>query len=147
MKKAVNKPLTDKTFIKAVELCLEHDPVNGLFNVEPYGKMPDWDTSQVTDMSFAFAFAASFNGNISNWDVSNVTDMRFMFHSASDFNANISKWDVSQVIDMEYMFYLATSFNQDLSKWDVSNVTEHLLFDKYTPASTLPKLNFNPLNK
>ena len=122
MKKAVNKPLTNSTFKAAVKMCLEHDPVNGLFNVEPYGKMPDWD-------------------------VSNVTDMSFTFENASDFNANISKWDVSQVIDMEYMFYLATSFNQDLSKWDVSNVTEHLLFDKNTPAWTLPKLNFNPLNK
>ena len=30
--------------------------------------MPDWDVSQVTDMSNAFKFKTSFNADISAWD-------------------------------------------------------------------------------
>ena len=118
MKKVVkNKPLTDSIFHEAVRICLENDPVNGLFNVEPYGKMPDWDVSQVTDMSFAFWGAKSFNANISKWNVSNVGDMNFMFFGALDFNQNISNWNVSKVA-------LFDSFNEN------------------TPAWTLPKPKF-----
>ena len=123
MKKVVkNKPLTDKTFKAAIIICLEQDPVNGLFNLEPYGMMPDWDVSQVTDMFLAFYKASSFNGNISNWNVSNVTDMGSMFYNATSFNQNLSKWDVSSVTNMQCMF-------------------------QNTPAWTLPKPNFKPLNK
>ena len=116
MKKVVNKPLTDKTFKEVVKICLEQDPVNGLCNIEPFGMMPDWDVSQVTDMSYAFDGESSFNGNISKWDVSNVTDMSCAFHGASSFNGNIGDWDVSQVTDMSYAFHGAKSFNGNISK-------------------------------
>ena len=143
MKKVVkNKPLTDKTFKAAVIICLEHDPVNGLFNVEPYGMMPDWDVSQVTDMFLGFYGAESFNGNISKWNTSNVTDMTSMFDGASSFNQNIGDWDVSKVTNMDWMFDSASSFNQNIGSWDVSKVTSmYSMFDR-TPAWTLPKPNF-----
>ena len=105
------KPLTDKTFKDAVKICLEHDPVNGLFNVEPYGMMPDWDVSQVTDMFLGFYGAESFNGNISNWNVSNVTDMGSMFYNATSFNQDLKKWDVSSVTNQEYMFENTPAWN------------------------------------
>ena len=142
MKNQVNKPLTDTTFKGAVAICLEHDPVNGLCNIAPYGKMSDWDVSQVTDMSYAFKDALYFNGNISKWNVSNVTDMGSMFHNASSFNQNIGSWDVSQVTDMGYMFKNALTFNQDLNKWDVSNVINKEYMFQRTPAWKLPKPNF-----
>ena len=147
MKKAVNKPLTDRTFRKAVAICLEHDPVNGLCNIEPYGMMPEWDVSQVTDMSYAFHGAKSFNQNISKWDVSSVTDMRFMFNRASIFNQDLSKWDVSNVTNMGFMFYKASSFNQDLSNWGLNSFVNMYYMFENTPAWTLPKPNFKPLNK
>ena len=80
-------------------------------------------TSNVTDMSFMFQNATSFNSDISSWDVSNVTNMRSMFNGATSFNQDISSWDVSNVTSMSFMFSDATSFNQDISSWDVSNVT------------------------
>ena len=47
--------------------------------VESCGDINDWDVSQVTDMSWMFYRAYSFNCDISNWDVSQVTDMSSMF--------------------------------------------------------------------
>ena len=81
------------------------------------------DLSRVTDMSWMFSGASSFNGDISEWDVSRVTDMAYMFNDASSFNGDISDWDVSSVTRMPVMFTGASSFNQDISDWDVSSVT------------------------
>ena len=89
-----------------------------------YGATDAPDLSGVTDMSFMFAGASSFNGNISGWDVLGVTDMSDMFTSASSFNGNISGWDVSGVTDMSNMFEDADSFNRPLNGWNVSGVTD-----------------------
>merc|ERR1712151_270248 len=77
-----------------------------------------------------FAFAKSFNGDLSNWDVSNVTDMTSMFAFTKYFNGNITPWNVSNVKDMWAMFNRASSFNRDIGQWDVSNVTSvmHMFF-------------------
>ncbi|RIV47937.1 BspA family leucine-rich repeat surface protein [Flagellimonas taeanensis] len=81
------------------------------------------DLSQVTDMSYIFYNASSFNGNIGNWDTSNVTIMTGMFNGATLFNQDISGWNTSNATNMSGMFGGATSFNQDISDWDTSNVT------------------------
>ncbi|MRX66331.1 BspA family leucine-rich repeat surface protein [Maribacter luteus] len=81
------------------------------------------DLSMVTDMRRMFAYASSFNSDISNWNVSNVTKMGHMFYFATSFNQDISSWDVSSVTDMNLMFFRASSFNQDISNWDVGNVS------------------------
>jgi surface protein len=113
------------------------------------GNIGTWDVGGITDMSFMFYRALSFNrGEIDGWDVSNVTNMRSMFETAInfdqplnlwdvssvqsmhrmfaeafDFNSAINLWDVSAVTDMSGMFRRATSFNGDLSGWNVGNVT------------------------
>ena len=88
-----------------------------------YGKIEDWDVSNVTDMTYLFKFKSAFNDDIGNWDVSSVTNMEGLFYSAVLFNQNISGWNVSNVTNMASMFQSANAFNQDLSAWDVSNVT------------------------
>ncbi len=85
--------------------------------------LTSWDVSNVTDMSYMFAGASSFNQNIGSWNVSKVTDMSFMFYNASLFNQDIGNWDVSNVTNMEAMFAYAGAFNQNINNWDVSNVT------------------------
>jgi surface protein len=87
-----------------------------------------WNTSNVTDMSYMFQGAESFNDNIGNWDVSNVITMNSMFDTALLFNnggsTTISNWDTSNVTDMSHMFLVSSMFNQPLSGWNVSNVID-----------------------
>ena len=45
-------PLTNATFAQAITDILAQDP-NGDYNLAPYGKIQNWDVSQVTDMSEA----------------------------------------------------------------------------------------------
>ena len=116
-------PITDTNFYSAINTCLTTNPVDGLCSDSEYGAMPDWDVSNVTDMSRAFKDKATFNGGLSSWNVISVTNMSDMFLNASSFNQDISSWDVSNVTNMFRMFY-NTPFNQDIGSWDVSNVTD-----------------------
>ena len=116
-------PITDANFNQAIIACLYYDYIGGMCSQSQYGAMPNWDVSQVTDMSSAFYAKANFNADISSWDVSSVTDMHFMFGNASDFNADISSWDVSNVTDMRWMFFDTQEFKRPIGGWNVSNVT------------------------
>ena len=115
--------ITNANFYHAIETCLSTHPVTGMCSDSEYGSMPDWDVSQVTDMSYAFRDRNDFNADIGAWDVSNVTDMSLMFLQANSFNQPIGDWDVSSVIDMGGIFYTARDFNQPIGDWDVSSVT------------------------
>ena len=88
------------------------------FNATSFdGDLSGWDVSSVTDMAFMFEDATSFDGDLSGWNVSSVTDMSGMFEDASSFNRPLSGWNVSSVINMIYMFDGASSFNQNLGTW------------------------------
>ena len=82
------------------------------------------DLSTVTNLSYMFGEAYSFNGDISWWDVSNVTNMQWMFVWAENFNQPLNSWDVSSVTNMNAMFSYSKVFNQPLNSWNVSNVTD-----------------------
>ena len=95
----------------------------------------NWNTSNVTDMSYMFSGATVFNQPLNNWDVSNVTDMSYMFagvryvngtsyNRISLFNQPLWKWNVSKVTNMSHMFDGASSFNQDINNWNTSSVTD-----------------------
>ena len=116
-------PITGANFNQAISTCLSTHPVAGMCSDSEYGAMPDWDVSQVTDMSYAFFNRVDFNADISAWDVSSVTDMSSMFASANAFNQPIGAWDVSNVTNMNGMFWGASSFNKDISFWCVTNIT------------------------
>ena len=81
-----------------------------------------WDVSNVTNMRSTFAFASNFNQPLNDWNTSNVTITREMFYQASVFNQPLDAWDVSKVTNMQLMFRQATLFNQPLNTWNVSNV-------------------------
>ena len=86
------------------------------------------DTSHVTDMSFMFYKARSFNQPIANWDTSNVTNMGSMFSSASSFNQPIGKWNTKVCLKEpgHSISQLATGILQRLLTWEVClEVPEH----------------------
>ena len=83
-----------------------------------------WATSNVTDMSWMFIDARAFNQDIGGWNTSNVNDMSGMFRGATCFNTDIGGWDTSNVTNMYGMFYGASGFNQDIERWNTSNVTD-----------------------
>ncbi|MEZ5009395.1 MAG: BspA family leucine-rich repeat surface protein [Chitinophagales bacterium] len=87
------------------------------------GDLSEWKVDSVKVMYSLFRNATVFNGDIDDWIVSNVTDMRFMFKGASSFNRDIGGWNVSNVVDMSNMFNRASVFNQNLNSWTVSKVT------------------------
>lgn len=103
------------------------------------------DLSLVTDMSYMFVDAESFNQSINHWDVSNVEDMAWIFSGAITFNQPLDNWDVSSVISMFRMFYGALAFNQPLNSWNVSSVINFSSMfskDENTPYDQ-PGLIFN----
>ena len=120
-------PVTDDVFFSAIVDCLDTNPVDGLCTDSEYGPMPDWDVSQVTDMSSAFLGRTTFNADISQWNTSSATTTFIMFKNAAAFNQDISGWDVSSVVTMRGMFNMqnvdTSAFNQDIGGWDTSQVT------------------------
>jgi len=101
--------LTNSTLAQAVNECLSTNPENGMCTNNEFGAMPDWDVSNVTDMSYVFDGVSDFNSDISSWDVSNVTDMSYMFRSATSFNQNISNWCVTNITSEPTEFSINSS--------------------------------------
>lgn len=90
-----------------------------------------WNTSLVNTINGIFGGESlkSFNQDISGWNTSNVTNMGYAFRNAVSFNSNIGGWNTAKVTDMSSMFYNAASFDRNLSSWNVSLVTS---FDNIT---------------
>jgi len=111
---------------------------SAFLRAEALTRIGDWDTSNVTDMSFMFSGAASFNQPIGSWDTSNVTDMSFMFSGAASFNQPIGSWNTANVTDMGNMFGFAIAFNQPIGTWNTSNVIDMRSMFDGAPAFNQP---------
>jgi surface protein len=135
--------IDDANFQQAINTCLSTNPEDGMCSDSEYGAMPDWDVSNVTDMSQAFQAKSDFNGDISNWNVSSVTNMEQMFFQALAFNEDIGSWDVSSVTSMYGLFYAASSFNSDISNWNVGSVTDMSLMFRGALAFNRDISNWN----
>lgn len=96
-----------------------------------------WDTSLVTDMSYAFYGASKFNQEL-RWDTSACTDMQEMFFYTLAFNKSLN-WDTSSCVNMRGMFWNALEFDQPLN-FNTSNCKN--MADMFLRA---PKFN-QPLN-
>jgi len=81
----------------------------------------NWDTTNITDMSYMLANNYSFDGNISGWNTENVTTMAHMFDGAYLFNQDISEWDTSGVEDFNSMFMYTYAFDGDISDWNTES--------------------------
>lgn len=87
------------------------------------GRINEWETSTIIDMSQLFSGATNFNQDISGWNVSAVTSMIGMFNRAANFNQNIGAWNVSACMSFGLMFGSAATFNNggspDINNWQI----------------------------
>lgn len=92
-----------------------------------------WNTASVTNMSYMFAGATSFNRDIGSWNTSSANDMSGMFRNANAFDRDIGNWNTAAVSSMSEMFAWAYSFNRNISSWNTSSVND--MRDMFVEAS------------
>lgn len=113
-----------------------------------------WDTSNVTTMSSAFAYCnrLRYLYGLSNWNISNVSNTAVMFHQASigynqgqeSSHINFKKWDFSNVINMTSMFSYSNIRNMDFSSTNLSNVARmSYIFMNCKDLTTVNMKNLN----
>ena len=136
---AVDEYIEDKTNSSRVALTYGHPMSNwdvslitnfsNVFDIRRNPKLisfdedlDGWNTSSAISMSWMFAGAAWFNGNISTWSTSRVITMEGMFLDAFTFNGDVKGWDTSSCTNMASMFEGADQFNGNLTMFDTSNV-------------------------
>lgn len=120
-----DKPIriTDRNLIRSWNTSWDIDKMKDIF-----GDIEQWDTSFITDMSYAFFNNRLFNENISNWDTCSVLYMQGMFSHARTFNQPIGKWNVSNVINMSDMFNESIDFSYSLQTWDLKYIKTDWMF-------------------
>ena len=128
--------LTDANFFTARDLWFTDQAQAE----DTYGLIEDWNTTAVTNMRNAFAYAGvvtnTFNEDISSWDIGNVTNFNTMFYRSSAFNQPIGIWDTGSAATMYGMMWKASSFNQNISSWDIGLVTNVFRIVKNTSFIT-----------
>jgi hypothetical protein len=124
-------------FYQVVSDCLDRSSVGDCagnwYSEEQGGKtLLDWDVSMIKDMSDAFAYQYTFNGDLSKWDVSSVTRFERMFNYATSYEGvGVETWDTSNAESMQDMFWEATKFNGKVSGWNTNKVINmKWMFDK-----------------
>jgi len=108
--------MSDLNIHEALDVYFE-DEAAAIFE---YGKIENWDISEIRYMFALFENQEDFNGDISGWDTSMIIYASSNFKGATSFNADISSWDMSSNQNFASMFEKAVSFNADISSWDVS---------------------------
>ena len=166
----IKKPMTDESIHRAICLLFSEFSSSGWTRLEQivdnptqwttpekaiellhlaYGKIEDWDTSFVTDMSYLFMYCnlkSMKKESLRHWNVSQVTTMASMFSGQTDFNADLSLWDVSKVEDMSEMFLNCRKFNRRIEKWNMSSVknAERMFEGCGPPIAKSKKCNNSP---
>ena len=104
----------------------------GLFReIEVSFLVPLTSPPELTDFSYMFNGAITFNQDISSWDMSNATSVRYMFKNCEVYNKSLLGWDTSNVTDFTGMFSGCLLFNQQLNYLNISSTTslERLLYN------------------
>jgi surface protein len=79
---------------------------NSCINLASIIGIEDWDTSNVTDMSYMFNYCAKLiTLDLSNFDTSKVTDMSFMFNSCTNLEeVDLRNFDMTNTTNAKGMF-------------------------------------------
>ena len=84
--------ITNANFDAVTGDCLSTNSVTSPCLGCEYDPTPDWDWSNVTDISGVFKVRPYFNADICDWKVSNVTNMVGIFWGAASFNQKNENW-------------------------------------------------------
>ena len=135
-----------------------------LFSLGDLSTIANWNSSNVTDMSWMFSYTgqgntvSTFTLDLSTWDTSNVMDMNhLLYHSgwaATTWSiGDLSGWDTTNVTDMNHMFsstnnFTTTWYIEGLSSWNTSNVTDMswMFSNSGNSATTCPIGDFSNWN-
>jgi len=71
-----------------------------------------------------FSGCSSFNQSVSNFNTAEVTNMSYMFYNCSSFNQSVSNFNTAKVTNMAYMFRNCSSFKQSVSNFNIAAVTD-----------------------
>lgn len=96
-------------------------------NPNAFYDLENIDTSNVTDMSYMFAFCQRVQSiDVSRFDTSNVTNMSSMFSNCKNVQSlAVSNWNTSKVTTMDGMFLHCEGLTAlDLSNFNTSAVTD-----------------------
>ena len=119
-------------------------------NLATISNVSNLDTSDVTNMSYAFGSCTSLRTiDVSNFDTSNVTDMSQMFLRCNQVETlDLSSFNTSNVTTMQGMFSECSSLIiLDVSSLDTSNVTNmNSMFNECTQLPSLNITNFVTTN-
>ena len=82
-----------------------------------------FDTSNITNMDYAFQLATSYDGQgMSGWDVSNVQSFTQAF-TGSNVNVDVSSWDLSSCTNIQYAFQDTPMEGIGTELWDISGIS------------------------
>ena len=124
--------------------CLEVGYTERNSDGDIYGVLSHWDTSEISDMSFAFSGARlttsysgvpflctpmlpmevleQFNPDLSLWDTSQVLTFQDTFADQFAFlGTGLKFWSVSRARNFEGMFNGCANFIEPISFWNVKN--------------------------
>ncbi len=103
----------------------------------------DWDTGNVTDMSYMFYNTKVATPDTSNWITDNVTNMSNMFNGSIKANPVTSNWNTSKVTNMSSMFRDAKLAIPDTSGWITDEVTTMTRMFQNAVKATPDATNWN----
>jgi len=89
--------------------------------------IPDYLPSSVTDIKWLFFSCEKLNKDLSKFTTTQITDMSYAF-AYSIFNNSLDSFDTSNVKYFECMFLHAQKFNQSLKHFNFQNALSHYDF-------------------
>lgn len=108
------------------------------------------DTSLLTTMYQMFSSCSYLTTiDVSEWDTSNVTNMSYMFYNSASLNnaGSFASFNTSKVTTMAYMFRATAFPTLDLSSFNTPNVTNMTsMFENCTKTTSINVSNFDTSN-